>query len=117
MPRCLRHDYMVYRGKYDPSTDGYEHGCGYLQCPRHGRDACRQRYHEKKKALHMTWGFATIILFFNHKPSSSELAELRPVIRKHIRGWDREAKICMVLHPKRKCWHLNIGIQSKWIFR
>jgi hypothetical protein len=108
---------MAYHGKYDHDRDQYKHSCGELQCPRHGRGACRQRYHEKKKALHSTWGFTTVILFFNYKPSSRSISQLRPVIRKHIKRWDRDAKICMVLHPKKKCWHLNIGIQSKWVFR
>src|SRR5437016_3826088 len=109
--KCLRHDFMAYMGKYDHNTDEYAHSCGEMQCPRHGRGACRQRYHQKKKALHPTWGFTTIILFFNHRPSSAKLAKCRAVIRKKIKSWDRDAKICAVLHPKKKCWHLNIGIQ------
>jgi len=115
--KCLRRDYMAFMGNYDHDTDEYKHSCGEMQCPRHGRGACRQRYHQKKKALHPTWGFTTVILFLNHRPSSATLSKCKKVIRKHIKGWDRDAKICAILHPKEKCWHLNIGIQSKWIFR
>lgn len=116
-PRCSRHSYLDYCGWYDAAHDVYKHSCGDVLCPRHGIGACRQSYHRKLRALRPGWGFATFIIFFNKKPSPDEVKSYRKLIRKSVLSWDREAKICLPLHPKQGKWHLNVGIHSKWVFK
>jgi hypothetical protein len=108
---------MQFCGWYDEAGDRYARSCGDMQCPRHGVGACRQTYHKKLKALKPGWGFFTFIVFFNKKPTASEVKSYRQAVRKVIRGWDREARICLPLHPKAGKWHLNVGVQSKWAFK
>ncbi len=114
---CSRHDYMNFCGWYDAASDKYLHSCHDVQCPRHGVGACRQSYHRKLKALRPGWGFATFIIFFNMRPSPNEVKAFRNLVRTAVRSWDREARICMPLHPKDGKWHLNVGILSKWLFK
>ncbi len=116
-PFCLRHVYMNFCGWYDSVQDKYLHSCGDVLCPRHGVGACRQMYHRKLKALKPGWGFFTFIIFFNKKPCPDEVKAYRRLVRKAVRSWDREAKICLPLHPKKGKWHLNVGVQSKWAFK
>ncbi len=113
---CSRHDWMNFRGWYDAANDKYLRSCHDVQCPRHGVGACRRMYHRKKKALKPDWGFVTFIIFFNSKPDPDEVREYRKLVRKAVKSWDRDARICMPLHPKDGKWHLNVGVQSKWVF-
>lgn len=105
---------MVLEGKYDSVSHSYAHSCRHVQCPFHGLQESRRRFHRRKRAFDDNHPFKTFILHYGFRPDPDEVVEDMKAIQTAFHRFDPKAVVGIQLHPKNGDFHLHVGVQSAW---